>query len=474
MFEELMGLSKSITSHALDSEMTWPNVTLPHFDVRATKHKNFTLEFYGFAPFVIPATRLGWEEYALQNQDWISQDYHYRGWNESHNPIPPEIHRYNESAPIVDFEKDMFDYEMPLWQVSPPRKDLSLVNLDLSSEGIIGHLLWDVKAKKVEQYSRVMDVSFLLGENMTVPTHPRGTIFQPVFEDFTVEAEVVGFTVGSLSWDYMFQNVLYASNVPLIVEIEGACNAKFTYKVTGTNIEFLGFGEGWRDTAYDKYKQSADLLTPQGSRPGFPPVKHSHRSTDASHAASHCVYVMNTYPTKEFISQFQNGEPMFMALVVGAVFGVTAMVFLLYDYFVQERQEKLAATAKRTNAIVSSLFPKEVQKRMMEEVKQKEQAMRETTKRQSVTKSGGMSSFLNDGNNGAMMGNNNANKGAPIADLFPSGTSNICVLSSHRAILNRADLAFCVSSMKLLLCLRIFAVRFHLSVARKIVTTVGY
>ena len=180
------------------------------------------------------------------------------------------------------------------------------------------------------------------------------------------------------------------------MEIEGTCNAKFTYNVKGTTIAFLGYGEGWRDTAYDKYKQSADLLTPKGSRAGFPPVKHSHRSTDAAHGASHCTYVMNTYPTKEFVVQYETNHPIYMTAVIGTVFGVTAMVFLLYDYLVQNRQDKLATNAARTNAIVSSLFPKEVQKRMMEEVKQKENEMREQKKR-AGTKSGGMATFLNDG-----------------------------------------------------------------------------
>lgn len=441
MFEELMELSKSVTSHALDSEMTWPNVTLPHFDIRARHNKNFTLEFSGFAPFVVPADRPGWESYSVHNQDWLAQDYHYRGWNQTPDSIAPQIHKYNESAPqLRDDEDEMFDYEIPLWQLSPPRTDVSIVNLDLASVPVFAHLLWDIKMKKIEQYGRIMDLQFLLGEDLVNPHHPRGTIYQPVFEDFTPEAEVVGFMFGTLTWDYMFQNVIFGGSAPLLVEIEGTCNAKFTYKINGREIVFLGYGEGWRDPKFDKYKQSADLLAPKGSRPGYPPVQHTHRSTDAPHGTAHCTYMMNTYPTAEFQSQYASWEPFYMTLVIASVFAFTALVFLFYDCLVDHRQRKLLRTANRTNAIVSSLFPKAVQHRMMQEVKEKEKMAASKGRRSSLGTAGrSMSGFLNNPEGGSQMGSGHFgggpggggsnHAGVPIADLFPCATimfADIC------------------------------------------------
>lgn len=235
MFDELWDLSKSITSHTLDAQMSWPNCTMPHFDIQAREQKPQTKipfrdppgEFVGFAPFVTPENQPGWESYAVEHQDWIAQDYAYRGspWNESTpTPIPPTIHRYNGTE-VKDFEDDKFDYMIPLWQVSPVRKDTSIINLDLASIPVLAHLLWDVKVKKVEQYSRVMKfdtLAILHGEeHVDKSDHPKGTIFQPVFEDFREDSEVVGFMIGSLSWDNIFANVLFESSASLLVEIEG-------------------------------------------------------------------------------------------------------------------------------------------------------------------------------------------------------------------------------------------------------------
>ena len=94
MFEELWDMGKSITSHALYANLTWPNVTLPHFDIKARDERS-RIEFVGFAPFVKPEDKVGWESYSVENQNWIAQDYEYRGWNDIEpDPIPTSIHKY--------------------------------------------------------------------------------------------------------------------------------------------------------------------------------------------------------------------------------------------------------------------------------------------------------------------------------------------------------------------------------------------
>lgn len=119
---------------------------------------------------------------------------------------------------------------------------------------------------------------------------------------------------------------------------------------------------------------------------------------------------MNTYPTAEFEASYKTNEPIYLALAIASIFVVTAPVFLLYDYLVQRRQHKLMSTAKCTNAIVSELFPKEVQQRMMEAAK--EQAEQETEKSR-------MTNFLDNQDDACCP---KGNGGKPIADLFPSAT----------------------------------------------------
>jgi hypothetical protein len=129
LFEKLWDLGKAITSHALDANMTWPNCTVPPFENRAhdMKRSSGTLEFVGFAPFVTPDNRDGWEQYSVENQDRIEQDYDYRNWTCTEYitppaPIPSTIHQYNGSgltAANYTFEDPIFHYEILLWQVAP-------------------------------------------------------------------------------------------------------------------------------------------------------------------------------------------------------------------------------------------------------------------------------------------------------------------------------------------------------------------
>ena len=305
--------------------------------------------------------------------------------------------------------------------------------MDLASHPVFAHLLWDVRVKKVDQYSRAIDVSFLLGNDVTSDGRPRGTIYQPVFDDFHENAEVVGFMMGVLVWDNMFQDVLFESVAPVLVEIVGNCSAGFTYMLTGDEVVFLGSGTDYFEPHLEKFKTSVDLLAPKNSREGYPSVVHKHRSTDAAHNESHCTYVMNTYPTEEFEEYYETNRPIYFTIAIAAVFVCTSMVFLVYDYMVQRRQKKLLTTARQTDAIVSSLFPKSVQKQLMKEAEAKE-AMKKSAKTgnkslntwSSNKKGREMTNFLNpNGNDTDLDGTaskGSSRQGMPIADLFPDAT----------------------------------------------------
>jgi hypothetical protein len=63
---------------------------------------------------------------------------------------------------------------------------------------------------------------------------------------------------------------------------------------------------------------------------------------------------------------YMSSKPALYTTVV-FLFIFTAMVFVLFDCFVQRRQDKVMMTAKRANAVVSSLFPSNVRDRMFKD-----------------------------------------------------------------------------------------------------------
>ena len=77
IFGQLQSFATAITSVAIQTNnYGFPNVTVPHFDKRAQEIANLTgAEMIMFAPFVNQNEKEGWERYAVQHQDWISQDY---------------------------------------------------------------------------------------------------------------------------------------------------------------------------------------------------------------------------------------------------------------------------------------------------------------------------------------------------------------------------------------------------------------
>ena len=78
IFGQLRSLATAITSIAVneDDGNFFPNVTVPHFDLRTQEIAELTgLEMITFIPFVEQANRTGWESYATTNKDWIVEDY---------------------------------------------------------------------------------------------------------------------------------------------------------------------------------------------------------------------------------------------------------------------------------------------------------------------------------------------------------------------------------------------------------------
>lgn len=58
-------------------------------------------------------------------------------------------------------------------------------------------------------------------------------------------------------------------------------------------------------------------------------------------------------------------RPWIMSISVLAIFFFCAATFFLYDYAVSRRQRRLLWSAQKTSSVVSSLFPKSIQDRVL-------------------------------------------------------------------------------------------------------------
>jgi class 3 adenylate cyclase len=143
----------------------------------------------------------------------------------------------------------------------------------------------------------------------------------------------------------------------------------------------------------------------------------------------HCVYTFTIYPTEEFEEDFHSDLPVLMFLVVAAAFGLMICTFFAYDWFVQRHNKMVVGAAARANGILSTLFPKNVRDRLLEE-RELEESKIAGLKKPLPDQPGNkarLTSFLNNEVNEQNTQDDADDddfmyKSKPIADLFPETT----------------------------------------------------
>jgi hypothetical protein len=85
----LDSLAVTYVSYAQSQNDTWPFVALPNFGARMAKVLPLTDAFaINMAPIVHPETRREWEEFSLQNDEWVNQSIALQEtWDGFYGPI---------------------------------------------------------------------------------------------------------------------------------------------------------------------------------------------------------------------------------------------------------------------------------------------------------------------------------------------------------------------------------------------------
>ena len=137
--------------------------------------------------------------------------------------------------------------------------------------------------------------------------------------------------------------------------MESDCGDSFTYEVNGPEAIFVGYG--------DHHDRDYSHLMEQTL---FAPFER----LNFSDTHDHCEYDLHIYPSWELEEHYRTNHPELYTALVISVFLGTSLVFILYDYLVTVRQNKVMLEAKKTNAVVASLFPKAVRERMLKDAEE--------------------------------------------------------------------------------------------------------
>jgi hypothetical protein len=410
---KLLTVSNTITAFALATNVSWPNITVQNWDILTTDsiEKLVGPELFLFAPVVPNKKRKSWEEYAVEHQGWIKEDLYLRGLqNIKPGDIPDEIYSY-----FGDDESNS-NFSIPIWQVGPVPTNADIIMLDLYTHPSFRRIVDDVNTVGHILLSEVVDRAFLaenietLDRDPTRDNHPRSYAAQPVYDAFAYEAATVAYVFSVVPWDTYFANVLPFGTDNFVVEVIDSCGTSFAYLLQGPEALYLG-EDFQSDPKFDHLVQTAEFAT-------FARYEEEVNNLDE---ILYCSYTISVHATSEYEAVYDTNKPLYLTIIVLVVFLFTAMVFILYDFFVQRRQTKVLQTAQRTTAIVASLFPKNVARMLLDEEDRK-------FKRLTASGKDKLRSFFEGGIEGDDEQQDGAGsvgsvfKTKPIADFFPETT----------------------------------------------------
>lgn len=340
----LTSLASSITVGVEMSGGRWPFVTIPSYEARAQQTLELTeMERITFVPLVPFEQISQWEQYSVANQWWLQESLEYNG---DSSTLPAPI-----STKLTGVNPNAADFVAPIWQVAPVDGKATLINYDKFDLPWFKILGSNVQQKRRWLLSEEVDLSGVLSGS-----EPRGMICHPVYEKVLKNAEdsrVVAYLNGAFAWGGLFRNVMQLPEERFYIEIEDTCGTAYSYIVAGADAEFKGRGL-FHDPKYTHMRQSRTMVS-------------SRTDLDTTGDEDECQHVFHIFPTDEFRSKFRTNKPWIYLFVVEGAFAFTTMVFVMYDFLVRKRQTKLKDQAESASAIVNSLFPKNVQRRIMEE-----------------------------------------------------------------------------------------------------------
>jgi hypothetical protein len=385
--EAIVSLASLIQAHAMDTNQTWPLVTVSFFETHVMATRSLT-EAYGVTlfPFVESSNREDWEIYSVQHRDWLNESYATQreifgsdnlGLNDTTNvdwfdflwtsdykdPLNPDFsagiadrifrtrHVYDDSHnPRIDTSTGPY---FPQWQAAPASKYYqSTVNLN--------YACYDDFFEQTKIIRNTSNSAFGIAWTDQSTEGYVSTLLYPIFDLFYGgEKKVVAFLGLDLLWNSFLKSILHQGNKGVYVVVENTCNQTFSFLLEKDDSSFLGDGDA-HDTNYDSMERS----TLFGHKLMEPVTEETY--IGAPLFADFCATTFRIYPTKAMEDYYVNNLPVVATVVVLGVFLFTSIVFVLYDWIVERRQKLVMTTATRADRLVSSLFPKEVKEQLYE------------------------------------------------------------------------------------------------------------
>eukprot|EP00934_Nitzschia_sp_Nitz4_P002415 Nitzschia sp. Nitz4//scaffold346_size17405//10631//14100//NITZ4_008831-RA/size17405-augustus-gene-0.10-mRNA-1//1//CDS//3329548653//2410//frame0 len=399
----------SIAAHAKGTGMMWPNVTVEDFASLST----LTMEAAGngllqFCPYVSFDDRLGFEEYVRQNMlKQLEESQDFLGTTANLTDVSDVIRYTSEDFQFVvePYEgSDIQSEYLVVWQSSIliPMFILNNINRVPTTSSVAAQVKL-TKSPKVSFFESAVNGT-------------EAQVIQPIFQDNYSEddadkREVVGVLWMLSDWDQFFSNILTRHQVGPRIVLESSCGFVVTYDITGPEAVSVGFGD-YHDPKYDGMEISSDFFSFDDNSEDY----------DDTICLDHIT--LRIYPTDDLKDSVLTSKPYIYAGGVALIFLCTCLMFLVYDWTVRLRQNKVMDRIAAQDKIVSNLFPETIRDRLYGN--DNEGGMRSSLDQSSHSASKDPSDFQN-------VSNPRVYGGKPIADLFLETTVLFADISGFTA-----------------------------------------
>ena len=128
-----------------------------------------------------------------------------------------------------------------------------------------------------------------------------------------------------------------------------------------------------------------------------------------------CSHKITVYPSSSHEKEYESATPHVFAVGTAVCFFFAIVLFLFYDGYVRVQQNRVVGHAERSQALVASLFPTQVARRLFE-------SNRSTCGASVLDASNHSSHLLNFVTKSERRAASNNMDERPIAELFPEAT----------------------------------------------------
>jgi hypothetical protein len=371
--------SATLSSYALDTQSTWPFVTVRDFPARADRLADLiNATAVTYAPIVTAEQRMPqWFDYSAQQRPIIVQEgIEYEDLANITNTTTVLA----ESSPLVfgvDVANDLAYYaeqkpepSLVAWQCIPMLAlGRAIINLNLLSLPRLNDTFQSVMATHVPALDFVRvpvphgDIG--MGE---VGWEMSSQLAQPIFDtvgkapgrhdtsaatDTAAPRKIVGMLYLVLDWVSYLDHLVPPDVQGILLVLSSTCSEDvFTYRIQRGAAVPVGLGD-LHEPEYDGMEISSPFVT----------IDHDPLSLP-SNATCISTLHMSIYPSKAFEEAFYSKSAIHYTLVVLAIFVFASFVFTIYDWSVRRRQAKIMARVLRQDRIVSDLFPTRIRQRL--------------------------------------------------------------------------------------------------------------